>query len=141
MDNQHQYEVSRQSLQAPEPTSQANNNHPNWLKRALDGVMVGLTVVSLEGYLLDLLKNVTVDDLYVQIKEGKMLQIGTEHIEAAKKLYGKLSYALDTYNADNILAKLHQKRPDLHSLITTHPEGKTWIEANLVELKKQLSQP
>jgi hypothetical protein len=100
--------------------------------------MVGFGTLGLERELLVLLDKVTPDDVYLNIEENKPWVIPPNVLQWTRPLYNKFRTALDQYTPDYCLERLRVKRPELYSVITTHPTGRQWLAEKLAEVRKQL---
>lgn len=103
-----------------------------------DGLFLGLTKIALERQAFTLLEKVTPDDVYRNIQADKPWTVPPETLQWGKPAYKRFYQFLQRYTVDYILEKLRQKRPELYSVIITHPRGKDWLEIRLAELRQQL---
>lgn len=107
-------------------------------ERLKDGIFVGVSILGLERNFFTAIANATPDDLYLLIEANKPWVIPDQALSWTRGAYKKFSHALERYTPEYILEKLRTKRPELYSVITTHPAGRTWLENRLAELRKQL---
>jgi len=108
------------------------------MQKAKDGFFLGITIIALEREAFTALEKVKPDDVYVAIEADKPWTISPGILQWGKPAYKRFNIAFQRYTADYILEKLRIKRPELYSVIITHPRGKAWLETRLAELRKQL---
>jgi L-alanine-DL-glutamate epimerase-like enolase superfamily enzyme len=109
------------------------------VQKVKDGFFLGITIIALEREAFTALEKVAPDDVYIAIEADKPWTIPPGFLQWGKPAYKRFNQALQRYTVDYILEKLRNKRPELYSVIITHPRGKVWLEARLAELRKQLS--
>jgi hypothetical protein len=115
-----------------------SQNSPPAFDRIKDGLMLGLSMLGLERNLLSLLDNIAPDDVYRAIEADKPWIIPQNALQFARPIYKKFHLTFLQYTPEYILEKLRKKRPELYSVIITHPDGRLWVERRLTEVKKQL---
>jgi hypothetical protein len=107
-------------------------------ERIRDNLFIGLTLAGLEMEGFKLLEKLNSDDIYLLIESDKPWVLSEELLKWAKPAYKRFYQALETYTPEYILGKLRNKRPELYSVIVTHPRGGQWLETRLTELRQQL---
>lgn len=108
------------------------------IQRITDGIFIGLTLAGLEREAFKLLQNTTPDDVFLAIESDKPWVITDVNLNWARPAYKKFGRALDKYTSEYALEKLRLQRPELYSVITTHPNGPAWLQTRLAELRQQL---
>lgn len=100
--------------------------------------MLGVAIMGLEHQLFTSLAKVSPDDVYNAIEADKYWTIPDDLLQWGRPLYRRFYNTFQTYTAEYLLDRLRVKRPELYSVITTHPTGKQWLRTRLAEVKKQL---
>lgn len=103
-----------------------------------DSVLGGMTLLSLEKLIFGFFDKATPDDLFYIIEKNESAVIPPDTLQWVRPIYHKFHDTFDTYTVDYILEKLRKKRPELWSVIKTHPRGREWGEARLGEIRQQL---
>lgn len=114
------------------------------VKRVAASIAMEAVLEAIRGYLEELLKPVTPEQLYRAIKQGvvpweraplKVKQGGRTWTRNMRKYKDRLTHKL-------VLEWLHEDRPDLHNLIVNMgPEGTRWLAKMTEDVKQHLWPP
>lgn len=113
--------------------------NPRILQVAKDSAMIGLTVVAIENWFWNWLKNFTPDDIYIAIEKNESLKLDQGTLDWLKPLYGNIQESFQKFTPEYILSRARVKRPDLWAVFTTHPRGAAWLGEKISEIKQQIS--
>lgn len=92
------------------------------------------------GFLLGIFDKITPGQIYDYIEKDKFLfHWATEgQWTAFRKRVKQVN--LDEITRERVIAELEKRRLDLLGTIINHPNGLKWLDAQITELKKRLSQ-
>ncbi len=106
---------------------------------AKDIILGGWGEDILMGALIDEISMYTTKDIYEQIKSKAIISNIPESAIGDFRKAAK-NFNLDTLLAtENILSRVGRHRPDLVSIVINHPDGISWLETNIQNVKSQLN--
>lgn len=92
------------------------------------------------GFLLRIFEKITPGQIYTYIEKDKSLfHWATERQWAAFRKRAK-QVNFDEITRERVIAELEKRRLDLLGTIINHPNGLKWLDAQIAEVKKKLSQ-
>ncbi len=109
------------------------------LQAIVNRAFLNLSLKSLEFEGFKFLQKVTPDDIYRVIEKDSPWVLSPEALKWAEPLYIRFHGALEQYTPEYVLERLRIKRPELYSIVITHPRGQEWIRARIEELRTQLN--
>lgn len=93
----------------------------------------------LVGTLIGFLDGSTPHDAYIYIKENRSLVSDGDEWRRCRDLVRSRPHLLDQLTTDRVMRGMSKYRPDIASVIINHPDGLSWVERQVVEVKRRLT--
>jgi hypothetical protein len=90
------------------------------------------------GAAVGLLQYAKPERAYIYIRDNKRLLDAASPKQLKDMQKMAHSAPIDRIKIEDVLERLRKKAPDVWCVITSHPKGKTWLQAQIDDIKKTI---